>query len=212
MLNIYDELFEQRVIPVIKIEYIEDALPLAKALMDAGFKVLEITFRSAIASEAIKKINENYPELILLAGTVLSPEMAQEALDSGSKGIVSPGFNLDTVRWCKKNKAFIIPGVATPTELEGAIREGLDLVKLFPAESLGGVNYIKDLSGPYRKMRFFATGGINNSNIENYLKQSNLLCCGGSWLIRKEDLEKKNFDIIEKFARIELQKIKDLSR
>lgn len=212
MLNIYDELFEQRVIPVIKIESIEDALPLAKALKEAGFKVLEITYRTDIASEAIKKINENYPEIILLAGTVLSPEMAQEALESGSKGIVSPGFNLDTVKWCRKNKALIIPGVATPTELEKAIREGLDLVKLFPAESLGGVNYIKDLSGPYANMKFFATGGINNTNIENYLKQSNLLCCGGSWLIRKEDLEKKNFDNIEKFARTELQKIKDLSR
>ena len=147
------------IVPVIKMDSVEHAVPLARALVNGGLPAAEITFRSEAAAGSIRAISREVPEIFVCAGTVLTPETAQEAVEAGSKAIISPGLNLETVRWCGREGIPVIPGTATPSEVEAAMREGLSLVKLFPAEVVGGVAMLKAMAGPYASMKFMPTGG-----------------------------------------------------
>lgn len=189
------------IVPVIKMDKAEHAVPLAKALMNGGLPAAEITFRSAAAAASITAMAKEVPDLFVCAGTVLTPETAQEAVRAGAKAVISPGLNLETVHWCNKHTIPIIPGTATPTEVEAAMREGLTLVKLFPAEVVGGVGMLKALAGPYANMKFMPTGGVKPGNAADYLSQKNVVACGGTWIVPMELLEAEKFDEIEKLAR-----------
>lgn len=194
-------LYKVGIVPVIKMDKAEHAVPLAKALMNGGLPAAEITFRSEVAVGSIEAIAREVPGMFVCAGTVLTPETAQEAVRAGAKAIISPGLNLDTVRWCNKHTIPVIPGTATPSEVEAAMREGLKMVKLFPAEVVGGVGMLKALSGPYAGMKFMPTGGVKPGNAKDYLSLKNVVACGGTWIVPMELLEAEKFDEIEKLAR-----------
>lgn len=189
------------VVPVVKINHAETAAELARALHRGGIPAAEITFRTDAAEEAIRQIAREVPEVFVCAGTVLDVETAEKAVNAGAKAIISPGTNLEVVRWCVEKGVPVIPGCATPTEVEACMREGLEVVKLFPAEVVGGVNMLKALAGPYAGMKFMPTGGINPQNVGTYLALPNVVSCGGSWIVPEKLLDSGEYDAIEALAR-----------
>ena len=200
-MNFYDKLNFEKIVPVVKINDASKAPDLARALLAGGLSVIELTFRSAAAADAIRAVCREVPELTGCAGTVLTPEQAQQAVDAGAQAIVSPGTNEEVVRWCLHRGIPVIPGVATPTEAEACIRMGLDVLKLFPAETVGGVGMLKALAGPYSYLRFMPTGGISLKNLPDYLALPNVLCCGGSWIAPEKRIDAGEFAEITRLAR-----------
>ena len=200
-MDIKKTLSEIGIIPVIKIDDAEKAVPLAKALRDGGLPAAEVTFRTEDAEEAIRRIAAEVPDVYLCAGTVLNVETAERAVKAGANAIVSPGTNPEVVAWCIENNIPVIPGCATPTEVEACMRMGLDFVKLFPAEVVGGVGMLKALAGPYGSMKFMPTGGVSVKNVESYLALKNVVCCGGSWMVPGDLMDKGDFEGIEALAR-----------
>ena len=200
-MNFYDKLNSEKIVPVVKINDASKAPDLARALLAGGLSVIELTFRSAAAAGAIRAVCREVPELTVCAGTVLTPEQAQQAVDAGAQAIVSPGTNEEVVRWCLHRGIPVIPGVATPTEAEACIRMGLDVLKLFPAETVGGVGMLKALAGPYSYLRFMPTGGISLKNLPDYLALPNVLCCGGSWIAPEKRIDAGEFGEITRLAR-----------
>lgn len=201
MLNIENILRNTGIIPVIKIDSAETAVPMAKALSNGGIHAAEVTFRTPAAAESIKRIADALPDMFVCAGTILTVAQAELAVQSGAKAIISPGLNPDVVTWCLQHDVAVYPGCATPSEVETAIRLGLTTVKLFPAEVVGGIGMLKALSGPYAEMKFMPTGGIHPQNVKDYLMLPNVIACGGSWLCPESLLNEKNFDAIEKIAK-----------
>ncbi len=189
------------IVPVVKINRAETAVGLAKALCKGGLPAAEITFRTDAAEEAIRLIAQEVPEVFVCAGTVLNVENAEKAVKAGAKAIISPGTNLEVVRWCVNHSVPVIPGCATPTEVEACMREGLELVKLFPAEVVGGVKMLKALAGPYASMTFMPTGGISTKNVGEYLALKNVAACGGSWIVPEKLLDEERYEEIEALAR-----------
>lgn len=188
------------VVPVIIIDDAESSIPLANALIDGGLPVAEVTFRTKAARESIEKIAKGFPQMLLGAGTILSIDQVSSAVDSGAKYVVSPGFNSKVVEHCVKNNIPIIPGIATPTEIERALEFNLDVVKFFPAEALGGLTYLKAISAPYGNLRFVPTGGIDENNLLVYLQFPKVLACGGSWMVKSELIKNKKYDDIKKLT------------
>ena len=201
MNDVLKKLEEMAVVPVVVIENAEDALPLAKALIKGGLACAEITFRTEAAKDAIHLISENYPEMIVGAGTVLTIGQAKTAMESGAKFIVSPGFNPKVASFCMENGMLMIPGCSNASDIEAALELGIKTVKFFPAEQAGGIAMIKALSAPYADVRFMPTGGINEKNIEKYLAEEVVLACGGSYMVKKDLIRKKEFDTIELLTR-----------
>ena len=177
-----DLLQSLKLIPSVSLDEPDDAEPLVDALCAGGLPVAEITLRTDKAVDVIRRLHHR-DEFLLGAGTVHSAEQAQEAVEAGAHFIVTPGFNPRTVVWCLENDVPIFPGVATPTDLEMALEHNIEVVKFFPAETLGGVNALKAFSGPYHNIRFIPTGGVNTSNLADYLALSNVFACGGSWMV-----------------------------
>ena len=171
------------IIPVIKIEKAQDAVPVCRALADGGLPVAEITFRTQAAAEAIQLVKQQLPDMLLGAGTVLTAAQADEAIKAGAAFIVSPGFNNKVVRHCLDKGMPVLPGCASPTEMEMALDLGLEADKFFPAEALGGTAMINALLGPYPQLRFVPTGGVNAQNLLDYLSIPQVLACGGSWMV-----------------------------
>lgn len=188
------------IIPVIKISDVNAAVPMAKALKKGGINAAEVTFRTAAAAESIKRIADELPDMFVCAGTILTVEQAKLAVAAGAKAIISPGTNPEVVTWCIENNVPVYPGCATPSEVEQAIRLGLKIVKLFPAEVVGGVGMLKALAGPYSDMKFMPTGGINPESVKEYLKLPNVVACGGSWLCTDKMLADGDYAAIEKTA------------
>ena len=188
------------IVPVIKMDCPEHAVPLARAIRRGGLSAVEITYRSAAAQESIRAIADEVPDLFVCAGTVLTPEQAEQAVEAGARAVISPGLNLDTVRWCIAHEVPVIPGCATPTEVEMCMREGLSLLKLFPAGIVGGVGMLKALAGPYGAVQFMPTGGVKPGNVKEYLSQKNVAACGGTWIVPMDLLEAGRFDEIEALA------------
>lgn len=198
MVNI---LHDVGIVPVIKMDTPEHAVSLAQALVRGGLPAAEITFRSSAAVESIGRIKAQVPDIFLCAGTVLTPEQAQQAVEAGAQAVISPGLNEATVRWCNDHQVPVIPGCATPTEVEACMRLGLTLVKLFPAQVVGGVAMLKALSGPYAAMRFMPTGGIKPDNVSDYLSLKNVAACGGTWIVPDALLAAERYAEIEQLAR-----------
>lgn len=200
-MTIREKLASIGIIPVIKINDAEKAVPLAHALCAGGLPAAEVTFRTPAAAEAIRRIRAEVPAVCVCAGTVLNAETAERAVEAGAEAVISPGTNPAVVKWCLEMGVPVIPGCATPTEVEACMRMGLDFVKLFPAEVVGGVAMLKALSGPYSHMAFMPTGGVSPENAAAYLAQKNVVCCGGSWMVPEKLLESGDFAAIERLAR-----------
>lgn len=200
MNSILDQLGLIGIIPVVVIEDEADAEPLAQALLDGGLATMEITFRTDAAKNAITRISKAYPAMLLGAGTVLTVDQVKMAVGCGAKYIVSPGLNRKVVEYCLQNGIAVTPGVVTPTEVETAIEMGLQVVKFFPAEASGGLNYLKAISAPFRQMKFIPTGGIDAANVLAYLKFPKVLACGGSWMVKADLIVGKRFDEIKRLT------------
>lgn len=195
-MSIFDEIYKVGIVPVVVIDDVSVVSKLGELLMTNGLPCAEVTFRTEQAEETIKILSKEYPDMLVGAGTVLTPEQAERAINAGARFIVSPGLNPDVVRFCQSKNMPIIPGIMTPTELELALSLGLDTVKFFPAQEAGGLKMIKAMSAPYQNMRFMPTGGINPENVEEYLALPKILACGGSWMVKKDDLKSKNFEAL----------------
>lgn len=191
-----DRLAQYGVVPVIAIENPKAALPLADALLQGGLPVVEITFRTAAAAGVIRRLVQERPQLLVGAGTVLTPSNLEAARASGAAFAVAPGLNPQLVKEAEKLGLPFIPGVATPSEIESALGLGCRLLKFFPAEALGGVTMLEALSAPYKHtgVRFMPTGGVNPANLESYLKLDTVAAVGGTWLAKKDDLAGGKWD------------------
>lgn len=189
------------IVPVVKIDRVEDALPLAKALCEGGLPCAEITFRTEAAEEAIRVMATEYPEMLIGAGTVLTTEQVDKAMEAGAKFIVSPGLNPKVVKYCVEKGYPITPGTANPSDVETAIELGLEVVKFFPAEAAGGLNMIKSMAAPYVNMKFMPTGGINAKNLKSYLDFDKIIACGGSWMVSGEMINAGEFDKIKSLTK-----------
>ncbi|WP_322862005.1 bifunctional 4-hydroxy-2-oxoglutarate aldolase/2-dehydro-3-deoxy-phosphogluconate aldolase [Aeromonas allosaccharophila] len=201
MLSITEQLQALKVIPVIAIEQAEDIIPLGAALVNNRLPVAEITFRSAAAVEAIRLLRQSQPEMLIGAGTVLNREQVIAAKEAGATFIVSPGFNPNTVKACQELDIPIIPGVNNPSTIEAALEMGLTTLKFFPAEASGGAAMIKALLAPYTQVKLMPTGGISTHNIGEYLAIPRVIACGGSWMVDKGLIEKKDWQEIGRLTR-----------
>lgn len=188
--------YKMGVVPVVVLEQSEDAVLLAKALIDGGLPCAEVTFRTAAAAESIRLMVEEYPDMLVGAGTVLTTEQVDQAMEAGAKFIVSPGFDPEIVDYCLKKEIPVFPGCITPSEAAQAVKRGLKVVKFFPAEQAGGLEMIKAMAAPYPMLKFMPTGGINPQNMEKYLSCDKILCCGGSWMVKGDLIKKRDFDRI----------------
>lgn len=205
--QLLDRIASIGIIPVIKINEAEDALPLAKALIDGGLDCAEITFRSEHALSSIRAITQAYPTMLVGAGTVLTIEQAKQAIEAGAQFIVTPGFNPDLVEWCMDLNICILPGVSSATEVEMALRAGITHVKFFPAQSNGGAAKIKDLSAPYSSIKFMPTGGVTLSNLHDYLSLPCVDAVGGSFMLNAEAIERKDWDEIKRSTQIAVKEL-----
>lgn len=195
-MDILQQIANTAIIPAVTVEHTADAVSAAKALLSGGVDVVEFTFRTAAAAEAIAAVTKECPEMLVGAGTVLTIEQCRRAIDGGAKFIVSPGCSEDVVAWCEKNQVVVIPGCSTSTEIMTALSHGVEVVKFFPAGSCGGLDAMKALSGPFGRVKFIPTGGVNQGNLAEYLSAPFVFAVGGSWLCTKADITAHNFDKI----------------
>ncbi len=210
MSEVMDELFGYGVVPVVVIKNKEDAAPLAEALMKGGLKCAEVTFRTDAAADAIKIMTEAFPEMLVGAGTVLSVKQVDDAVAAGAKFIVSPGYDPEVVDYCLSKNIPVLPGVATPTEALMGIKKGLKVLKFFPAEQAGGLPMIKAMAAPYVGVRFMPTGGINAKNLPDYLSSDKVAACGGSWMVKGDLIDAKDFKKIEEMTREAVELVKKI--
>ncbi len=201
MSDISKRIFELGIVPVVKLDSADDALPLAKALLAGGLPCAEITFRTDAAEESIRRIASALPEMLIGAGTVLTIDQVDRAMAAGAHFIVSPGFNPTTAKYCVEKGIPIFPGCPNAASIEQALELGLTDLKFFPAEQSGGLDMIKALCGPFTKVRFMPTGGINEKNLGDYLAYNKIIACGGSWMVKPELIQEKRFDEIERITR-----------
>ena len=190
-----------KVVPVIAIDDLSTAVDLAHALVEGGIPTLEITLRTAAGLEAIRQIKKEVPNAIVGAGTVTNGEQLKAVTDAGAVFAISPGFNINFAKAAEKSSIAVIPGIATPGELMLALEHGIDTLKLFPAEVVGGREMLKALNGPFPQVKFCPTGGISLETAPEYLKLPNVLCVGGSWLTPKEAVKNQDWATITRLAK-----------
>ncbi|WP_337922091.1 bifunctional 4-hydroxy-2-oxoglutarate aldolase/2-dehydro-3-deoxy-phosphogluconate aldolase [Vibrio cholerae] len=189
-----------KIVPVIAINDVAHALPLAKVLVENGLPCAEVTFRTEAAAESIRIMREAYPDLLIGAGTVLTTAQVDEAIAAGADFIVSPGLNPTTVKYCQQRNIAIIPGVNNPSLVEQAIEMGLRTLKFFPAEPSGGIAMLKALSAVY-PVSFMPTGGINPNNAQEYLALKSVVACGGTWMVPTDLMDKGDWDTLAELVR-----------
>lgn len=189
-----------KIVPVIAINDVAHALPLAKVLVENGLPCAEVTFRTAAAAESIRIMREAYPDLLIGAGTVLTTAQVDEAIAAGADFIVSPGLNPTTVKYCQRRNIAIIPGVNNPSLVEQAMEMGLRTLKFFPAEPSGGIAMLKALSAVY-PVSFMPTGGINPNNAQEYLALKSVVACGGTWMVPTDLMDKGDWDTLAELVR-----------
>ncbi|GJH42051.1 bifunctional 4-hydroxy-2-oxoglutarate aldolase/2-dehydro-3-deoxy-phosphogluconate aldolase [Pasteurella canis] len=199
--QLIEKLRQLRIIPVIALEQAEDIIPLAETLVNNGLPVVEITFRSTAAVQAIQLLRERKPDILIAAGTVLTTEQVVQAKKAGVDCIVTPGFNPKIVQLCQNLDLPIIPGVNNPMAIEAVLAMGIDTVKFFPAQASGGVGMIKALLGPYSMLQIMPTGGINLNNLQDYLSIPNVIACGGSWFVESTLIKAQNWNEIGRLTR-----------
>ena len=200
MNNIFFEIKKHRIIPVIKIENAEDALPLTDALAAGGLPLAEVTFRTDAAEAAIKTISDNRPDILTGAGTVLNVENVKKAVGAGARFIVAPGYNPTVVDYCISQNIPVVPGINNPSQAEWAIERGLEVLKFFPAELSGGVKMLKALGSVYN-ISFIPTGGVNINNLNDYLSYERVLAVGGTWMVKADLISEGSFDKITQLTR-----------
>lgn len=201
MLPILETISKIGIVPVVKLDDAKDAAPLADALCKGGLPCAEVTFRTAAAAEAISIMTKAHPDMVVGAGTVLTTDQVDQAVEAGAKFIVSPGLNPKVVKYCVDKNIPITPGTNSPSEIETAIEFGLEVVKFFPAEQSGGIAKIKAMAAPYVNMKFMPTGGINAKNLISYLDFPKVIACGGSWMVPGDLIANGEFDKIEELTR-----------
>ncbi|HGF7365674.1 TPA: bifunctional 4-hydroxy-2-oxoglutarate aldolase/2-dehydro-3-deoxy-phosphogluconate aldolase [Vibrio cholerae] len=189
-----------KIVPVIAINDVAHALPLAKVLVENGLPCAEVTFRTEAAAESIRIMREAYPDLLIGAGTVLTTAQVDEAIAAGADFIVSPGLNPTTVKYCQQRNIAIIPGVNNPSLVEQAMEMGLRILKFFPAEPSGGIAMLKALSAVY-PVSFMPTGGINPNNAQEYLALKSVVACGGTWMVPTDLMDKGDWDTLAELVR-----------
>lgn len=189
------------IVLVVTIHNADLAENLAQALCKGGLPCAEITFRTEAAAEAIKRIIAKYPDMCVGAGTVLTIQQVDAAVEAGAKFIVSPGLNPKIVQYCQKKGVLMIPGTSCPSDLEIALELGLDTVKFFPAEQSGGIAKIKAMSAPYGGLKFMPTGGINAENLNSYLSNPKIIACGGSWMVPTSLVDAENWEEITRLTK-----------
>lgn len=195
------------VVPVVVLEDADRAVATAQALLDGGIDVMEITFRTAAAADSIRAVSEHCPQMLVGAGTVVTLEQCQKAVDSGAKFIVSPGFDREVVRWCVDHDVPVTPGCVTPSEIMEAMSLGLKVLKFFPAGVYGGLSALKALSGPFGGVKFIPTGGVNAQNLGEFIAQPFVHAVGGSWVCPKADISAGNYERITALCREARQKL-----
>lgn len=198
--DLLKKIYNIGIMPVIALDDPKDAVPLAKALVKGGIPLAEVTFRTDAALESMKRISAEVPEMLVCAGTVLTPENVDKSAAAGAKLIVTPGLNVNVVKRAQEIGVPIIPGTSNASDLNTAVELGLKTVKFFPAEISGGVKAIKALAAPYTMLNFIPTGGVNASNISSYLSYNRILACGGTWMIKQDLIAEGRFDEITKLA------------
>ena len=193
-MNVLERLRKSIIVPVVVIDDVKDAVDTAKALLAGGIDVMEITFRTEAAPMAIKAVSESCPDMLVGAGTILSLEQCKLAVEMGAQFIVSPGFDARVVSWCIDCGIAVTPGCVTPSEITQAVNMGVNVIKFFPANIYGGLSAMKNLSAPFKGIKFMPTGGINNSNIKEYVEAPFIHAVGGSWVCPKAEIDKGNFE------------------
>ncbi|MGB1263559.1 MAG: bifunctional 4-hydroxy-2-oxoglutarate aldolase/2-dehydro-3-deoxy-phosphogluconate aldolase [Cognaticolwellia sp.] len=196
------------IVPVLVINHVDDALPIAEALLAAEVKVLEVTLRTPAALDVISTIAKHLPEAVIGAGTVTNRELLQKSYDAGAKFAISPGLTNDLLQAGQAGELALIPGISSISELMTASDAGYDHLKFFPAEASGGVKAIQSIAGPFPNVTFCPTGGINLNNIRDYLALPSVACCGGSWLVSNEIVKQRNWQEITRLAEQALAHVK----
>ena len=210
MKDIAERFYEIGIVPVVVLEDAKDAKPLAQALCAGGLPCAEVTFRTAAAKESIAIMAKEFPEMLVGAGTVLTVEQVDEAVEAGAKFIVCPGFDPEIVDYCLGKNIPIFPGCITPSEVAQAVKRGLKTVKFFPAEAAGGLKMIKSMAAPYTGVKFMPTGGINANNMKDYLEYDRILAIGGSWMVKGDLIENGEFDKVEAMTKEAVAKLKEV--
>ena len=199
-------------VPVVVLNDAKDAKPLAKALCNGGLPCAEVTFRTDAAEESIRQMTQDFPQMLVGAGTVLTVEQVNRAVNAGAKFIVSPGFDPAIVDYCLNREIPVFPGCVTPSEVAQAVKRGLRVVKFFPAKQYGGVATIKALAAPYVGLRFMPTGGVSASNLKEYLECPSIVACGGSWMVKGDLIQAGAFDEITKLTREAVELAKEIRK
>ncbi len=189
------------IIPVVVIEDIKDAVPLAQSLVEGGIPIIEVTLRSSCALEAIELIAKNVPKMRVGAGTILNPTQLEQAQNRGAEFLISPGLTIKLLEYAKKKDMPLIPGVSSSSEVMQALELGYNALKFFPAEYCGGVKLLNAFNGPFKGVKFCPTGGISIDNMCSYLNLENVLCVGGSWLTPKNLIQNKEWDKITEICK-----------
>ena len=209
-MNFTDRVCEAGIVPVVVLNRVEDAVPLADALLKGGITFMEITFRTECAADCIEVISREVPDMTVGAGTVINVEQAKTAVAGGAKFIVSPGFDEETVRWALDNDIPVIPGTVTPTEIMKAVGMGLRVLKFFPADVYGGIKAIKALSAPFGQVRFLPTGGVSPDNLKDFISNKAVAAVGGSWVCKKDDIANHDWDKITALSAEAVKTIKEM--
>ena len=196
MISPEEILSDRPVIPVMVIEKLEQAVPLARAILKGGIRVLEITLRTPVALDAISEIRKNVPDAVVGAGTVTNSRDLYDVLDAGGLFAISPGLTPDLLNEAIRGPIALIPGISTVSELMLGLERGYEYFKFFPAEAAGGIKMLKSIAGPFPDVKFCPTGGISKSNYRDYLALDNVLCVGGSWVVPTDLVREKNWDAI----------------
>ncbi|MDU9805617.1 bifunctional 4-hydroxy-2-oxoglutarate aldolase/2-dehydro-3-deoxy-phosphogluconate aldolase [Helicobacter pylori] len=184
------------IVPVVVVEDIKDAVPLAQSLVEGSIPIIEVTLRSSCALEAIELIAKNVPKMCVGAGTILNPTQLEQAQNRGAEFLISPGLTIKLLEHAKKKDMPLIPGVSSSSEVMQALELGYSALKFFPAEYCGGVKLLNAFNGPFKGVKFCPTGGISADNMHSYLNLENVLCVGGSWLTPKDLIQNKEWDKI----------------
>lgn len=209
MTDLYESIRNAGILPVVAIDSLETAVPLAQACVDAGLTGLEITFRTECAAQAIRAIREAFPRLLLGAGTILSCDLADQALDAGADFLVTPGLNPKVVQYAQQRNVPILPGVTTPAEVEQAMELGLEVLKFFPAEQSGGLAKIKAMAAPFPMFKVMPTGGISLKNLKEYISSPVICACGGSYMVTADLIDNHKWDEIKDLCKKSVEIVKE---
>ena len=209
-MNMTETIQKMGVVPVVVLNDVKNAAPLAKALVEGGLPCAEVTFRTEAAEESIRIMASEFPEMLVGAGTVLTIDQVDRAVAAGAKFIVSPGFDPEIVDYCLSKDIPVYPGCITPSEVAQAVKRGLEVIKFFPAEQFGGVATIKALAAPYTGVKFMPTGGVSAKNLESYLSFDKIVACGGSWMVKGDLVKAGKFDEIKDLVKEAVQLVADI--